>query len=174
MTLISSCLLACLHSIQHEVRFVVTLWQIHSLLMCISAHHKCYVCACRGKKVNTATIVTYTLGFTAAALVAILGYVYANRALRKIQARANRPQNGQDSTLNGSAIHFSSAGNVFERLQDSPMDSSPRSRQDMLSQEATYAAQSPRFSASSSPTQERLLQPGAQLVLDAVESPHKQ
>lgn len=158
---------------QHEVCFAVnTLWQIHTLQLCIAYTTNAMFVHCRGKKVNTATIVTYTLGFTAAVLVAILGYVYANRALQKIQARANRPQNGQGSALNGSATDFTSAGNVFGRLQDSPVDSSPGSRQDVLSQEATYAAQSPMFSASSSPTQQRLLQPGPQVVADAVESPN--
>lgn len=41
-----------------------------------------------GKPANTATIVTYTLGFTAAALTAGLAYFYAKRALRKIEQRA--------------------------------------------------------------------------------------
>ena len=45
----------------------------------------------RGKPANTATIVTYTLGFTAAALTAGLAYFYAKRALRKIEQRALQP-----------------------------------------------------------------------------------
>ena len=46
----------------------------------------------RGKPANTATIVTYTLGFTAAALTAGLAYFYAKRALRKIEQRALQPE----------------------------------------------------------------------------------
>lgn len=47
---------------------------------------------CRGKPANTATVVTYTLGFTAAALTAGLAYFYAKRALRKIEQRALQPE----------------------------------------------------------------------------------
>ena len=46
----------------------------------------------RGKPANTATIVTYTLGFTAAALTAGLAYYYAKRALRIIEQRALQPE----------------------------------------------------------------------------------
>ena len=46
----------------------------------------------RGKPANTATIVTYTLGFTAAALTAGLAYFYAKRALRKIEQQALQPE----------------------------------------------------------------------------------
>ena len=46
----------------------------------------------RGKPANTATIVTYTLGFTAAALTAGLAYFYAKRALHKIEQRALPPE----------------------------------------------------------------------------------
>lgn len=47
---------------------------------------------CRGKPANAAMIVTYTLGFTAAALTAGLAYFYAKRALRKIEQRALQPE----------------------------------------------------------------------------------
>ena len=46
----------------------------------------------RGKPANTATIVTYTLGFTAAALTAGLAYYYAKRAMRIIEQRALQPE----------------------------------------------------------------------------------
>lgn len=49
----------------------------------------------RGKPANTATIVTYTLGCTAAALTAGLAYFYAKRALHKLEQRAVNPETNE-------------------------------------------------------------------------------
>ena len=54
--------------------------------------HKLFTMCCRGKPANTATIVSYTLGFTAATLTAGLAYFYAKKALRKIEQRASQSE----------------------------------------------------------------------------------
>lgn len=119
---------------------------------------------CRGKKVNTATVVTYTLGFTAAALVAILGYVYANRALQKIQARAQSSPDGQHSALTSDSNGFAAIAGAQPGAADqwqatAAHGASSDSQQAMLAEGTSYAADSPTASASS-PSQHRLLQGG--------------
>ena len=129
---------------------------------------------CRGKKVNTATIVTYTIGFTAAALVAVLGYVYANRALRKIQARANRPL--EDQGFAGGLSEYApaaAAAGTFGQLQglsEVSAESSPDSRQAMLSQATNYPADSPTNSTNHSPSQRRLLDPTPHVDSPSIQS----
>ena len=120
---------------------------------------------CRGEKVNTATKVTYSLGFTAAFLTALLGYVYAKRALHKIQARAQRPvlDHAHDPHSSASALSEPAgthASVCSERAPGIDAALSGSSRQHVLSHQSealNYAAESPTSSSDSSPTHRRLM-----------------
>ena len=55
------------------------------------------LCRCRGKQANTASIISYSLASVSAILAAILGYVYAKRALRRIHERVNKEDDDQQT-----------------------------------------------------------------------------
>lgn len=126
-------------------------------------------CCCRGKPANTATIVTYTLGFTAAALVGGLAYFYAKRALHTIEQRAQQQDVGVQGVLQSIAINQSRPKSTTDGAS---MDggNSDEQGQPMLPQqhrsEIDDSSDSPTMSDDISPTHRRLLQPSLRLAAD--------
>ncbi|KAL0026478.1 hypothetical protein WJX77_001389 [Trebouxia sp. C0004] len=128
-----------------------------------------------GKPANTATIVTYTLGFTAAALVAGLAYFYAKRALRKIEQQAQ-----QQDAITPQPFLQDSAGNARPKAisDEAALDAlnSDETGQPMLLQQQhrsdlDEAVESPTTSDGDSPSQHRLLHPGCEVTAEIESSP---
>ncbi|KAA6423797.1 MAG: hypothetical protein FRX49_06368 [Trebouxia sp. A1-2] len=123
-----------------------------------------------GKPANTATIVTYTLGFTAATLVAGLAYFYAKRALRKIEQQAQQ----QDANTPRPLLQ-SSAGNARRKAvnDEAALDAcnSDETGQPMLLQQHRSGLESPITSDGHSPSQRRLLHPGREVTAEIESSP---
>ena len=114
---------------------------------------------CRGKPANTATIVTYTLGFTAAALTAGLAYFYAKRALRKIEQRARVQEIGvAPGILQAEASVRQLKAENGVAYQDGA-DEAERSGEPMLLEQHRNNASSgsPSMSEDNSPSQRRAL-----------------
>jgi len=118
--------------------------------------------------------VTYTLGFTAAALVAGLAYFYAKRALRKIEQQAQQQDaNTPELLLQGSAGNPRPKAITDEAALDAlnsdetgqPMLLQQRPRSDL-----DEAVESPTTS-DHSPSQRRLLHPGREVTAEIESSP---
>jgi len=130
---------------------------------------------CRGKPANTATIVTYTLGFTAAALVAGLAYFYAKRALRKIEQQAQQQDaNTPQSFLQNSTGNARSKATTDEAALDAL--NSDETGQPMLLQQQHRSdvdedVEYPTTSNGYSPSQHRLLHPGHEMTAEIESSP---
>lgn len=116
-----------------------------------------------GKPANTATIVTYTLGFMAAALTAGLAYFYAKRALHKIEQRvqqhnSDNPQGVQSNMRNSRLkVRMDERGVTLDEAGQSMLLQQPRSDAD---------AESPTVCDDTSHSQRRLLQSGSLLAAD--------
>ena len=125
----------------------------------------------RGKPANTATIVTYALGFTAALLTAGLAYFYAKRALRKIEQGARQSEADQGpgtlqtvSSRPSHQSHKSQNGTVYQGSSD---DAELLGQPMLLRQPGSNAeVESPSRSADSSPSQRSALLPHPRLAAD--------
>lgn len=113
---------------------------------------------------------TYTLGFTAATLVAGLAYFYAKRALRKIEQQAQQ----QDANTPRPLLQ-SSAGNARRKAvnDEAALDAcnSDETGQPMLLQQHRSGLESPITSDGHSPSQRRLLHPGREVTAEIESSP---
>ncbi len=117
---------------------------------------------------------TYTLGFTAAALVAGLAYFYAKRALRKIEQQAQQDANTPQPLLQDSAGNPRPKAITDEAALDSlnldetgqPMLLQQRHRSDV-----DDAVESPSTSDGYSPSQRRLLHPDREVTAEIECSP---
>ena len=137
------------------------------------------VLLCRGKPANTATVVTYTLGFSAAALVAGLAYFYAKRALRKIEQRAQQ----QDAALPPPTLQDNSTtqSRTKSSLQDLHIQEGlirQHSQEPMLAQQQnsflrtdSVDSDSPSAPNSMSPSRRRLLPTSNRFAADIESSP---
>lgn len=135
---------------------------------------KCAV-QCRGKPANTATVVTYTLGFTAAALVAGLAYFYAKRALLKIEQRAQPLGNSIAPPLWQNAPSNTGQSKVTtEAASEDDLDSD-QSGQPMLLQQHRRDVDEDRASLAvsdeDSPSQHKLLHSSHHMAADSESSP---
>lgn len=113
---------------------------------------------------------TYTLGFTAAALVAGLAYFYAKRALRKIEQQAQQ----QDASTPEPLLQDSAGNPRLKAMTDEaaldatgqPMLLQQRPRSD-LDEAVEYRITSDGHS----PSQRRLLHPGREVTAEIESSP---
>ena len=122
----------------------------------------------RGKPANTATVVTYTLGFTAAALTAGLAYFYAKQALRKIEQQARVQEVDVPPGIPQADISArqpkAENGVAYQDSSDEPQHSGEPI---LLEQHNSDAAPgSPSLSDDNSPSQRRALLPRAPLTAD--------
>ncbi len=118
---------------------------------------------------------TYTLGFTAAALVAGLAYFYAKRALRKIEQQAQQQDaNTPQPFLQNSTGNARSKATTDEASLDAL--NSDETGQPMLLQQQHRSdvdedVEYPTTSDGYSPSQHRLLHPGHEMTAEIESSP---
>ncbi len=115
---------------------------------------------------------TYTLGFTAAALVAGLAYFYAKRALRKIEQQAQQ----QDANTPEPLLQESAGNPRLKAITDEAAFNSDVTGQPMLLQQRPRsdfdeAVESPTTSDGHSASQRRLLHPGREVTAEIESSP---
>ena len=118
---------------------------------------------------------TYTLGFTAAALVAGLAYFYAKRALHKIEQQAqqqdaNTPQPLlQNSTGSAGPKAINDEAALDALNSDEP--GQPMLLQQQHRSDLNDPVESPTTSDVDSPSQRRLLHPGHEVTAEIESSP---
>jgi len=115
--------------------------------------------------------VTYTLGFTAAALVAGLAYFYAKRALRKIEQQAQQDANTPQRLLQDSAGNPRPKAITDEAALNSDETGQPMLLQQRHRIDLDDAVESPSTSDGYSPSQRRLLHPGREVTAEIESSP---
>ena len=113
---------------------------------------------------------TYTLGFTAAALVAGLAYFYAKRALRKIEQQAQQDANTPQRLLQDSAGNPRPKAITDEAALNSDETGQPMLLQQRPRSDLDEAVESPTTS-DHSPSQRRLLHPGREVTAEIESSP---